>query len=140
VRAVAATAAVVLVVEEAAAHVDGGVGAALGGAAGGFAVDVAGGGEAKRRLDGRATFGVEAARELAAPIQEPRQVQRPLRDRLVGVVAQDDVGVAGPGLHGRGRLADRQTGQVIHELGFVFSEQAHGAVFEVGDDGLDLAT
>jgi len=37
---------VVLVVEEAAAHIDQGVGAALGGAAGGFAVDVGGGGEA----------------------------------------------------------------------------------------------
>jgi hypothetical protein len=61
VRAVAAPAAVALVVEKPTAHVDKGVGAALRRAAGGFAVDVGGGGEAQGGGDDGTALGIEAA-------------------------------------------------------------------------------
>ena len=64
---VAAAAAGLLVIEKPAADVDQGVAASLGGAAGGFAVDVAGGGEAEGGGDDGAAFGVEAAGQFAAP-------------------------------------------------------------------------
>jgi hypothetical protein len=39
-----------------------------------------------------------------------------------------------------GGVTDRQVDQVGDQFGFVFGEQAHGAVLEVHDDGLDLPT
>ena len=83
----AAAAVVVLVVEEPPAHVDQGVGASLRRCAGGFAVDVAGGGQPQGGVDDGAPLGVEAARELAAPVEDPGQVQRPLGLGPVGIVA-----------------------------------------------------
>jgi hypothetical protein len=137
---VAPTAVVGLVVEEPAAQVDQGITAPLGGVAGGFAVDIIGGGESQGGVDDRSAFGVEAAGELAASVQDPGQVQRPLRLGLLRVVAQQGLGVAGPGLHGGGGLADRQRDERGNQFGFVLGEQGDGAVLEVGDDGLDLAT
>jgi hypothetical protein len=58
---VAAPAAVLLVVEVPAAHVDQGVATSLGGAAGGFPVDVAGLSQAEGGGDDITTFGIEAA-------------------------------------------------------------------------------
>jgi hypothetical protein len=87
VGAVAAAAAVLLVVEDPAADVDEGVGAALGGAAGGFTRGVGGLGEAEGGGDDGAAFGVEAAGQLAAPVEDAGQVQRPCRQRRFGVVA-----------------------------------------------------
>src|SRR5919106_1572576 len=134
VGAVAAAAAVLLMVQEPAAR----VGAAAGGAALGLTVQVFGGGEADGGLDERAGFGVEAAPQLAAPVQDPRHMQRPLRLTLVRRIVEDRFGVAGPGLHpGRG-LGHRQLRKPGDELGLVLGEQAGGAVAQVGDDGLHL--
>src|SRR4029450_6334334 len=72
---VAAPAAGLLVVQEPAAHVDQGVAAALGGAAGGFPGGAAGGSEAQGGGDHITAFGIEAARQLAPPVEDPREVQ-----------------------------------------------------------------
>ena len=83
----AAAAVVVLVVEEPPAHVDQGVGTSLRRCAGGFAVDIASGGQPQGGVDHGTPLGVEAAGELAAPVEDPRQVQPPLELGRVGVVA-----------------------------------------------------
>jgi hypothetical protein len=64
-----------MVVKEPAAHVNEGVGAAVGGVPRGLAVDVLGLCESQRRLDDRAAFGIEAATGLAAPVQRAGHVQ-----------------------------------------------------------------
>ena len=60
---------------EPAVYVDEGVGASLGGATGGFAVHIAGLGEAQGGGDDGAAFGVEATGEFAAAVEDARQVQ-----------------------------------------------------------------
>jgi hypothetical protein len=72
---VASAAVAVLVVEEPPAHIDQGVGAPLRGAAAGFAGGVAAGGEAQGGVDDGAAFGIEAAGEFAAPVEDAGQVQ-----------------------------------------------------------------
>jgi hypothetical protein len=67
-------------------------------------------------------------------------VQRPFGDGRVGVVAEDGFSAPSPILHRGGGVTHRQRGQVGDQLGFVFGEQADGAVLEVHDDGLDLPT
>jgi hypothetical protein len=52
-------------------------GASLGGTAGGFAVDVAGGGQPEGGGDDGAAVGVEAAGQFAVSVEDARQVQRP---------------------------------------------------------------
>ena len=122
------------------AHIDQGIGPALRGAAGGFAVDVAGGGEPQGGVDDGAAFGIEAARELAAPVQDAGQVQRPLRGGRSGSSPNRASARRAQILHGGGGIADRQRGQLGDQLGFVVGEQADSAVLEVDDDRLDLPT
>jgi hypothetical protein len=65
-------------------------------------------------------------------------VQRPLRQRLVGVVGHNGVGAAGPVLHRDSGVTHRQPRQFEHQFGLMVGEQARGAVLEVGHDGVDL--
>jgi hypothetical protein len=109
---VAAPAARLLVIEEAAAHIDEGVGAPLGAAAGGLALEVTGGGEAEGGGDDGATFGVEAAGQLAATVEDAGQVQRPHGQRRFGVVAQHGVGTIDLPRHARQRTSVRIIDQI----------------------------
>ena len=138
VGAVAAAAALLLVVQEPAADVDEGVGAPLGGATGGFALHIAGGGQAQGGGDDGAALGVEAAGQFAAAVEDAGQVQRPFWQHRFGVVAHHGVGPSGPVLHRDRGVVYRQRRQFGDQFGLVVGEQADGAVREVGDDGLDL--
>lgn len=63
-----------------------------------------------------------------------------MRRCLIVIVAEEGFGAPSPELHGIGGVAHRQPDKRGHEAGLVVSEQACGAVGEVGDDGVDLPT
>src|SRR5918995_1701879 len=133
--AVAATAAVLLVVQEVAADVAQGVGPAGGRGAGGLAVVVGAGGEAQGGGQQLTGLGAQGAVGAPAVIEGAGQVQR-LGPFGLGV------GVGGGGLppaaHGDGDVAGGEVDQGRHDGGLVGGEQVEGGGVEVGGDGFDL--
>jgi hypothetical protein len=125
-----------LVVQEVAAEVAEGVGAAGGGRAGRLAVGVGGLGQAEGGGEQFAGFGAEVGVEAPPSAQGARQVQTLGRFRLgVSVGA----GTFPPGPHGGSDIADRQVHQGRQHHGLVVGEQAERVGVEVGGDGLHLA-